>query len=88
MSIPEEVMVEIADNWPAFTYITLVCISSVVFLRERRAEAQLLKQASAKIQEEMQRRFDRLEKMIRDGTVNDGSRAFTQKESIEFRRPS
>ena len=83
-SIREEVIVEIADNWPAFVYIILMCISSVVFLRERRAEAQLLKQASANIQEQIGLRFDRLENMIRDGKLNDISRALAHPEDLQF----
>lgn len=86
-SITEEVMVEIADNWPAFVYIVLMCISSVVFLRERRAEARILKQASANIQEQIRLRFDHLENLIREGKLNDVSRAAAHREDLQFGHP-
>jgi hypothetical protein len=44
---------ELADNWPAFTYILMTLVFSVCFFRERRTEK---KNVSA--------RFDRLESLI------------------------
>lgn len=85
-AITDEVMVEIADNWPAFVYITLMCVSSVVFLRERRAEARILKQASVNIQDQIRRRFDRLECMIREAKASDGAQVLNVHQIVGFGR--
>jgi hypothetical protein len=60
VSITESVVNEVADNWPAFVYIGLTIGFSVCFLRERRAEIQLLKRLGTGIHE----RIDRLEHMV------------------------
>jgi hypothetical protein len=60
VSITESAMSEVADNWPAFVYIALTIGFSVCFLRERRAEVQLLKRLGAGLHE----RIDRLEYML------------------------
>jgi hypothetical protein len=60
VSITENVVTEVADNWPAFVYIALTIGFSVFFLRERRAETQLLKRIGACLNE----RIDRLEYML------------------------
>ncbi len=49
----EEVRVELADNWPGFTYILMMICFSVFFFRERRAERKIAGE-----------RFDRLESLI------------------------
>jgi hypothetical protein len=55
---------ELADNWPAFTYMAMIAIFSVVFFRERRAERKLVRQVGEGIQESIQARFDRLEWLV------------------------
>ena len=52
---------EIADNWPAFLYIATTIVFSIVFLRERRAEAEELRQIGAGIHD----RIDRVERLIK-----------------------
>jgi len=58
-----EMSSEIADNWPAF-----------LFLRERRAETRMLREAAETLQQGLHSRLDRLECAIdalskRDGNV-------------------
>ncbi len=45
---------QIADNWPAFVYILMTIIFSVLFFRERKMETKTL-----------QKRFDAIENLIR-----------------------
>ena len=45
---------ELADNWPAFTYILLMIAFSLIFFRERREE-----------RKDIEIRFDRLELLMR-----------------------
>ena len=65
-SIIESARIEIADNWPAFVYIALTVCFSIMFLRERRAETEALRQIGAGIHA----RIDRVERMIRNQQLN------------------
>jgi hypothetical protein len=56
---------EVADNWPAFTYIAMMIAFTFLFFRERRAEARHLRQMGERIQENIANRFDRLESLVR-----------------------
>src|ERR1700735_1717661 len=47
----QDVVSELADNWPAFVYIVLMLGFSILFLRERRAEAKVLKELSRALEE-------------------------------------
>jgi hypothetical protein len=53
---------ELADNWPAFTYILLVVAFSVLFFRQQRTEAQRL-----------QERLDKLESVIQQSLAKGSS---------------
>jgi hypothetical protein len=52
---------EIAVPWPAFTYIALTITFSILFLRERRAETEALRQIGAGLHD----RIDRVERLIK-----------------------
>lgn len=67
---------EISDNWPAFLYILIATGFSICFLRERRAETRALRRIGDGLQESINARFDRLERIIISG------REETQKRSI------
>jgi hypothetical protein len=56
----QAIKAEIADNWPAFVYITMTVVFSILFLRERRAETETLRQIGAGIHD----RIDRVERLI------------------------
>jgi hypothetical protein len=60
----QDVVSELADNWPAFVYIALMLGFSVVFLRERRGEVRVLKEMGAALEERMRIRFDHLEYLV------------------------
>jgi hypothetical protein len=61
----QSIVNELADNWPAFTYIALMCVTSLFFLRERRAETRLLKRLGRQLQAQMRKRFDQVESELR-----------------------
>jgi hypothetical protein len=63
-SIIQNVTGELADNWPAFLYILATTVFSICFLRERRAEARVMKEIGIDLQESIRARFDRLECLI------------------------
>jgi hypothetical protein len=63
-SIVQDVMVEVADNWPAFVYIALTIGFSFLFLRERRAETRYLRELGSGLQESIRHRFDQVERLI------------------------
>jgi hypothetical protein len=63
-SIVQDVLGELADNWLAFLYIVMTCVFSIYFLRERRLETRLLKEASDRLQKQINARFDRFEAML------------------------
>jgi hypothetical protein len=60
-SIIQIVVSEIAENWPAFIYIGMMIGFSILFFRERRAEAEALRQIGTGIHE----RIDRVESLIK-----------------------
>jgi hypothetical protein len=64
-SVIQNLRNEVADNWPAFTYITMMIAFTFLFFRERRAEARHLRQMGERIQENISNRFDRLESIVR-----------------------
>jgi hypothetical protein len=64
-SIIQNLASEFADNWPAFLYIFATTVFSICFLRERRAEARIMKDIGTDLQDSIRTRFDRLEGMIR-----------------------
>ena len=69
-----EMSSEIADNWPAFLFIANSAGFSILFLRERRAETRMLREAAETLQQGLHSRLDRLECAIdalskRDGNV-------------------
>ncbi len=53
-AILKEIVSELADNWPAFVYIAMTIIFSILFFRERRAERKII-----------DARFDRIESLLR-----------------------
>jgi hypothetical protein len=63
-SMTQDVVNELADNWPAFVYIAVSLGFGVCFLRERRAEVRILKEMGAGLNERILTRFDRLERMV------------------------
>jgi hypothetical protein len=65
MATIQDITSEVSDNWPAFTYMLMITIFSVVFFRERRAERRLVRRLGEGIQESIQARFDRLESLVR-----------------------
>jgi hypothetical protein len=60
-TIIQEAQAEIADNWPAFVYIATTIAFSILFLRQRRAETEALRQIGAGIHD----RIDRVERLIK-----------------------
>jgi len=64
-SILQDIVAEVSDNWPAFSYLLLMTGFSIRFLCERRAETRLLKQVSEELRETICLRLDRLEYLIR-----------------------
>ena len=64
-TIIQDLSSELADNWPAFTYILMTLVFSVCFFRERRAEKRLVQEISEGIQDDIRSRFDRLERLVR-----------------------
>jgi len=52
---------EIADNWPAFVYISLTIVFSILLFCERRAETEALRQIGAGLHD----RIDRVERLIK-----------------------
>ena len=62
----QDVVNEVADNWPAFVYILLMLGFSICFLRERRRETRVLREMGERMQEGIRLRFDRLEQLVRE----------------------
>ncbi len=65
MIIPDGIVSEIADNWPAFLYIAMTSGFSILFLRERRTETRVLRYRARRLDERIQKRFVALERLIR-----------------------
>jgi hypothetical protein len=63
-SLIQEAANELADNWPAFVYILLTIVFSFLFLRQRRAEARIVKEIGDQVQEAIRTRFDHLERVL------------------------
>lgn len=64
--IAQELISELSDNWPAFTYIALTVSFSIFFIRERRLETREVRRAGASLQHEIHQRFERLEALVRE----------------------
>jgi hypothetical protein len=60
-TIIQSIKAELADNWPAFVFIAMTIVFSILFLRERRAETEELRQIAAGIHD----RIDRVERLLR-----------------------
>ena len=61
----QQISAEIADNWPAFTYILLTVAFSIRFFSDRRAETRILRKLGDELHATIHARFDRLEEMVR-----------------------
>jgi len=70
-SFLQDLKIELADNWPAFTYIGLTLGFSICYLRRRSAEVRLVKEIGERIQDDIRTRFDGLETLIRQSSLQE-----------------